>query len=135
MAACSWTPSNPAALACSAAVRYVCTMPGSSSASSARGTGYGTFEPSGRWTSASAATAEGATGSFPPGWNAGCEARPTCHSWQNIVPPDSCTAAVTFFHPATCSSVNSPGTPTYPRPSGQISVASERISPAVARSR
>jgi hypothetical protein len=39
----------------------------------------------------------------------GCDARPTCHSWQKNTPPLSLTAFVTGCHAATCSSVHMPG--------------------------
>ena len=37
--------------------------------------------------SAEIGTADGATGSAPPGWNEECETRPTCQSWRTITPP------------------------------------------------
>ena len=57
----------------------------------------------------SAWIADGATGAAPPGCRLLCEKRPTCHSWQTILPPAAWTASVTSFQPATCSSVQMPG--------------------------
>ena len=54
-------------------------------------------------------TAEGATGSAPPGCRSGCEMRPTCQSCRNILPPFAWTASVTLFQSATWRSVKMPG--------------------------
>lgn len=38
-------------------------------------------------------------------------ALPQCHIYKDILPPLEWTESVTFFHPATCSSVYIPGEP------------------------
>ena len=53
--------------------------------------------------------AEGATGSAPPGWNDGCEMRPTCQSCSTMGPPAIWTAPVTHFQPSICSALWIPG--------------------------
>ena len=63
-------------------------MPGISPVSSARGVSYGTALPSAVPVFRSAiGTADGATGSTPPGWNEECETRPTCHNCRKMIPP------------------------------------------------
>jgi hypothetical protein len=66
------------------------TTPATSSVSSARGVSYGTILPSAVIAIMPLpviGTADGATGSTPPGWNEECETRPTCQSWRKIKPP------------------------------------------------
>ena len=63
--------------------------PAISPVSSARGVSYGAGLPSRRHGHQvrEIGTADGATGSAPPGWNEECETRPTCQSWRKIKPP------------------------------------------------
>ena len=56
------------------------------------------------FSSAEIGTADGATGSTPPGWNEECETRPTCQSCRKIKPPLACTASTTPRQPAICAS-------------------------------
>jgi hypothetical protein len=98
------TPSKPAALAFSAARRNCPTMPGVSSSLSARGVSSGTCRPEASMCLPGAATAEGATGTSPPGRIEECDIRPVCQIWRTISPPFAWTASVTSRQPATCSS-------------------------------
>jgi hypothetical protein len=84
--------------------------------------------------SAEIGTADGATGSAPPGWNEECETRPTCQSWRKITPPLAWTASTTSRQPSTCSANQTPGTSGLPTPLATTGDASAMINPpAVAR--
>src|ERR1700733_2113398 len=102
-------------------------MAGISAMSGGRG-GEGCCQPLGVDTRPSNGMPEGDTGAAPlvVSW---CDARPVCHSWENMCPPLAWTAATTFCQPAICSSEYSPGAPNHPRPEIEIVVASEMMSP------
>src|SRR6478672_6248151 len=111
-------------------------MPGSSDSSSARGTDVSVKVGTPSLISTVlvlAWMADGATGAALPGCRSVCETRPTCHSCTTILPPAACTDDVTFFQPAICSVPYRPGTSAYPCPWWEMAVASEMMSPALAR--
>jgi len=132
LAACSSTPSKPAALARAVAAAYSCTMRAISGSSSGRGVKQG-FLPLAVCVSPCAAIGDGATGAAPPR-KSGCDTRPMCDSCRKILPPRACMADVTGRQPATCSSLQMPGAPSHPIAPGPIAVASVTIRPAVAQS-
>jgi hypothetical protein len=89
-----------------AACRKLSTTPAISLVSSARGVSYSAGFPSAVivFSVAEIGTADGATGSTPPGWNEECETRPTCQSWRKINPPLAWTASTTPRQPLICCS-------------------------------
>ena len=108
MAAWISTPSAPASMASAAARAKSRTVEATSSEGSSRGAGM-SCSPVGVKICPIAATGEGPTGVRPWGVLSGCPMRPVCMSWMNRWPPASCTASVTWRHPATWASWWRPG--------------------------
>ena len=78
-------------------------MPAISTSVSARGVSKGTLSKVRvKWVPG-AGTAEGATGTAPPGCMLEWEMRPVCQICRNMKPPLACTASVTIRQPAICS--------------------------------